>query len=80
MTTNIIDYLTVVSILGNASTSSIGLHALEMSNWLKEQGLVWGKDYDWHIDRIRNETKFRFHNAATVYATMFSLRWSYSAQ
>lgn len=70
MKTDILD-LIVISIPGNASI----LHALKMSNWLKEQGLDWGKDYDWHIDRIRNETKFRFHNAATLYSTLFSLRW-----
>lgn len=55
--------------------NSIGAHAIEMSNWLIDQGLVWGKDYVWHIDRIKHETKFRFYNQATAYSTLFSLRW-----
>jgi hypothetical protein len=74
MKTDLLD-LVVVSIPSGTSTSSIGLHAVQMSNWLKDHGLVWGKDYDWHINRTRNETTFRFHNTATAYASFFSLRW-----
>ena len=67
--------LIVVTIPANALFKPIGVHAMDMSNWLKDHGLVWGKDYDWYIDRNRNETRFRFHNSATMSASLFSLRW-----
>lgn len=66
---------TVVAIPGTDLCKPIGLHAMAMSNWLKNHGLVWGKDYDWHIDQNRNETRFRFHNSAVEYASLFLLRW-----
>ena len=74
MNTDLID-LMVVSVPNSALIKPTGIHALEMSNWLKDHGLVWAKDYDWHIDNNRNEIRFRFHNTATVYASLFSLRW-----
>lgn len=75
MTTNTLDVI-VVSIPGSlVSNNAIGAHAVKISIWLKDQGLVWGKDYDWHIDRIKHQIIFRFHNQATTYSTLFSLRW-----
>jgi hypothetical protein len=60
---------TIVSV----STAGVA-SAFALSSWLKEQGLIWGKDYDydWYIDT----TIFRFYNEASEYASLFSLRWT----
>lgn len=49
--------------------------ALEMSRWLKEQGLRHNLDFDWYFEPNFRQTKFRFHGDSEYMATMFALRW-----
>jgi hypothetical protein len=49
--------------------------ALEMSSWLKEQGLKHNLDFDWYFEPNFRQTKFRFHGDSEYMATMFALRW-----
>lgn len=50
--------------------------ALEMSHWLKDQGLKHGVDFDWYYEPQFQSTRFRFYNENESMATMFALRWT----
>jgi hypothetical protein len=51
------------------------LAAVEMSNWCKEHGLIFQKDYDYCIMTARKEAHFRFFNEHESMGSLFAMRW-----
>jgi hypothetical protein len=45
-----------------------------ISRWLKEQGLVMGKDFTWRVDHIQRELQFMFNGDAEQWATLITMR------
>jgi hypothetical protein len=45
-----------------------------ISRWLKEQGLVMGKDFTWRIDHIQRELQFMFNGDAEQWATLITMK------
>jgi len=45
-----------------------------ISRWLKEQGIVMGRDYTWRIDHIQRELQFMFNGEAEAWATILTMR------
>ena len=45
-----------------------------ISRWLKEQGIVMGKDFTWRIDHIQREIQFMFNGDAEAWATMLTMK------
>lgn len=45
-----------------------------ISRWLKEQGIVMGRDYTWRIDHIQRELQFMFNGEAEAWATMLTMK------
>jgi len=49
--------------------------AIRISDWCKEQGLVFQKDYDWHQMSEKQQIHIRFYDHCEEMATLFGLRW-----
>ena len=45
-----------------------------ISRWLKEQGLVMGKDFTWRVDHIQRELQFMFNGDAEQWATLITMK------
>ena len=45
-----------------------------ISRWLKEQGLIMGKDYTWKLDQGSKEIQFMFNGEAEAWATMLTMK------
>jgi hypothetical protein len=45
-----------------------------ISRWLKEQGIVMGRDYTWRVDHIQRELQFMFNGEAEAWATMLTMK------
>jgi hypothetical protein len=45
-----------------------------ISRWLKEQGLMMGKDYTWMVSTQDRELHFMFNGDAESWATMLAMR------
>lgn len=45
-----------------------------ISRWLKEQGVVMGRDYTWRVDHIQRELQFMFNGEAESWATMLTMK------
>lgn len=56
-------------------TSEAETHrGVEISRWLKEQGMIIGRDYTWRVDHIQRELQFMFNSDAEQWATMLTMR------
>jgi hypothetical protein len=51
-------------------------HAIKLSRWCAEQGLIQGIDYQWHFVPLEKKSIFTFMGNAESYATFFSLKWT----
>ena len=47
---------------------------IEISRWLKEQGLKMGRDYTWMLSTKDQELHFMFDGDAEQWATMITMR------
>jgi hypothetical protein len=47
---------------------------VQISRWLKEQGLVMGKDFTWRVDQNKRELQFMFNGDAEQWATLITMR------
>mgnify|MGYP006301574771 CR=1 FL=1 len=47
---------------------------VRISRYLKEMGLVMGRDYTWLLDTNRKEIVFMFNSEAESWATMLTMR------
>ena len=45
-----------------------------ISRWLKEQGIIMGRDYTWRVDHIQRELQFMFNGDAEAWATMLTMK------
>jgi hypothetical protein len=45
-----------------------------ISRWLKEQGIIMGKDYTWRVDQHARELQFMFNGDAESWATMLTIK------
>ena len=49
---------------------------IELSHWLRDQGLVREQDYTWSLDSALNTVTFVFNTGHESYASLFALRWA----
>jgi len=47
---------------------------MDISRWLKSQGLTIGKDYTWKVNMVERELQFMFNGDAEAWATLISMR------
>jgi hypothetical protein len=47
---------------------------VEISRWLKSQGLIIGKDYTWMVKSDQRELHFMFNGDAEAWATLITMR------
>lgn len=47
---------------------------VQISRWLKTQGLNIGKDFTWRVDQNNRELQFMFNGDAEAWATLISMR------
>lgn len=47
---------------------------IEISRWLKSQGLTIGRDYTWMVSTKDRELHFLFNGEAEAWATLISMR------
>jgi hypothetical protein len=47
---------------------------VQISRWLKSQGLIIGKDYTWRVDQDKKELQFMFNGNAEAWATLITMR------
>ena len=47
---------------------------VDISRWLKSQGLIMGRDYTWKVNMIERELQFMFNGDAEAWATLISMR------
>ena len=45
-----------------------------ISRWLKEQGVIMGRDYTWRVDQSNRELQFMFNGDAEAWATMLTMK------
>jgi hypothetical protein len=45
-----------------------------ISRWLKEQGIIMGRDYTWRVNHIQRELQFMFNGEAEAWATMLTMK------
>lgn len=45
-----------------------------ISRWLKEQGIIMGRDYTWRVDQNARELQFMFNGDAEAWATMLTMK------
>lgn len=67
----------IISISAKATTGDVRMaDAIKMSTWCKEQGLVYGKDYDWTFRTPLQTVDFRFFGEFESFGSLFALTWS----
>jgi hypothetical protein len=47
---------------------------VQISRWLKEQGVIMGRDYTWRLDQNNRELQFMFNGDAEAWATLITMR------
>jgi len=47
---------------------------VKISRWLKEQGLLMGRDYTWMVSTKDRELHFIFNGDAEAWATMLTMK------
>jgi hypothetical protein len=47
---------------------------VEISRWLKSQGLIIGKDYTWMVKSDARQLHFMFNGDAEAWATLITMR------
>lgn len=47
---------------------------VQISRWLKEQGLIMGRDYTWKVNQSKRELEFMFNGEAEAWATMLTMK------
>lgn len=47
---------------------------VEISRWLKQQGLQMGRDYTWMVSSKDRELHFMFNGEAETWATVLTMR------
>lgn len=47
---------------------------VDISRWLKSQGLTMGRDYTWKVNMAERELQFMFNSDAEAWATLISMR------
>jgi len=47
---------------------------VQISRWLKTQGLNIGKDFTWRVDQNNRELQFMFNGDAEAWATMLTIK------
>ena len=47
---------------------------VQISRWLKEQGLQMSRDYTWMVDVSSRELRFMFNGHAESWATMLTMK------
>lgn len=57
-------------------SSSRGAHKLQISKWLRDQGLVYNIDYDYIIMTRDSEIHYHFYDGNDELVTLFMLRWA----
>lgn len=45
-----------------------------ISRWLKEQGVIMGRDYTWKVDQKSRELQFMFNGDAEAWATVLTMK------
>ena len=45
-----------------------------ISRWLKEQGVIMGRDYTWRVDQNNRDQQFMFNGGAETWATMLTMK------
>ena len=45
-----------------------------ISRWLKEQGVIMGRDYTWKVDQKTREQQFMFNGDAEAWATVLTMK------
>lgn len=50
-------------------------HAIMLSDWCKDQGLIMGLDFIWAVLKDDDKITFTFMNNGEKYSTMFALRF-----
>jgi len=51
-------------------------YGIELSQWLRDQGLVRELDYTWSLDSATNTVTFNFTDSHESYASLFALKWA----
>jgi hypothetical protein len=65
----------IVTLPFREGTSESETHrGVEISRWLKEQGIVMGRDYTWRVDQSGRELQFMFNGDAESWATLITLK------
>lgn len=50
-------------------------HAIQLSDWCKDQGLIMGLDFEWSVQKDDEQIMFKFMNAGEKYSTIFALKF-----
>lgn len=50
-------------------------HAMQLSEWCKDQGLIMGLDFEWSVWQGEKKIMFKFMNRGEKYSTMFALKF-----
>ena len=58
----------------NGSAEQETHRGVAISRWLKEQGIVMGRDYTWRVDQNKREIQFLFNGDAEAWATMLTMK------
>jgi hypothetical protein len=65
----------IVTLPFREGTSEIETHrGVMISRWLKEQGIIMGRDYTWRVDQNNRELQFMFNGDAEAWATMLTMK------
>jgi hypothetical protein len=58
------------------STWKASEYGIDLVHWLKKQGLVMYKDFEWRVDITNTLLEFRFYETAGYIPTMFALKFA----
>lgn len=58
----------------NGSSEQESHRGVMISRWLKENGLIMGKDYTWRLNQSKREIEFMFNGDAEAWATMLTMK------
>lgn len=50
-------------------------HAIHLSEWCKDQGLIMGLDFEWAVWQDEKKIIFNFMKNGEKYSTMFALKF-----
>lgn len=65
----------IVTLPFREGTSETETHrGVVISRWLKEQGIIMGRDYTWRVDQSNRELQFMFNGDAEAWATMLTMK------